>query len=170
MAIKFVVRKRTILNKGKKEEVYTPYPFGNGRVSTEAVITQIEKRTSLTYPDIFGVLMALGEIVGEHAKEGRTVEIEKFGYFRPKYKMTVSKKEEDVSERSVEIKGIAFRPTVKLHERTHGASFSVDNPKRRKVYGTCPAPKEGDPKKPIDPNAGGSDPKKPIDPNEGTSF
>lgn len=157
MAIQFKVRKRTILNKGLKEAVYTPVPAGNGRTSTEEIIEQIEKRTSLTASDVYGVLMALGEVVGTHVKAGRTVEIEKFGYFRPRFKMKAEKKEEDVSERSVELKGIAFRPSLKFNERTRGAFFSVDNPMRRKVYGTCQAPsKEGDPKKPLDPNAGGT--------------
>ena len=94
-------------------------PCFNGTVSTKAVVSKIQQRSSLTPGDVVAVLTELSQIVGEELQEGRQVHIDGLGYFSPT--LTVEGRiTPDIPlrdrNRKVRFKGVSFRMDKELKQ------------------------------------------------------
>lgn len=110
---------------GSEEKGLHPRPFLNGKVSTAQLCEWIHARSSLTVGDAKSALSTLVQLCGEELREGREVHIEGLGYFAPTLQATQKVTRQTPNKNmKLRLKGISFRPDVRLKAALAGAKIT----------------------------------------------
>jgi predicted histone-like DNA-binding protein len=105
-----------LTRKGEKQTLHAR-PILNGKADIEELGELINRRCTVTPPDIAAVLSALSDVMGEALADGKQVHLNGIGYFCP----TLTCTEEIVPETKrkstkVKLKSIAFRADKELYK------------------------------------------------------
>ena len=98
-----------------KEKHYHARPTLNGKIGTDSIAAQIQRRCSLTDIDVAAVLDALSHIVAEQLQDGKRVHLDGLGYFQ--VTLTCDETIEANTKRRntmVRMKAVKFRADQKL--------------------------------------------------------
>ncbi|GAB1415437.1 hypothetical protein MASR2M117_08430 [Paludibacter sp.] len=81
------------------------------------MVQEIEKFSSLSEPDIRGVIIALENAIQNKLASSRIVRMEKLGTFYPTLSNEGTEKAEDITSVSIKSVGINYRPGDRLKKR-----------------------------------------------------
>lgn len=122
MAIKFCVREKGqpgVVGGGTKK--FYASIVTDGEASLDDLVKDIEKFSSLSEPDIRGVVIALENVIQNKLAEGRIVRLEKLGSLYPTLSSEGEEKAENVSSSSIKELSINYRPGERLKKAINDA-------------------------------------------------
>jgi predicted histone-like DNA-binding protein len=86
----------------------------DGEVTVADLAKEIEKFSSLSEPDIYGVIIALENVIQTKLSESRIVKLEKLGTFYPTLSSEGKDTEEEIDSRSIKSLGVNYRPGARI--------------------------------------------------------
>jgi predicted histone-like DNA-binding protein len=86
----------------------------DGEVTVADLIKEIEKFSALSEPDIYGVIIALENVIQNKLAESRMVRLEKLGTFYPTLSSEGKDTEEEIDSRSIKSVGVNYRPGTRI--------------------------------------------------------
>ena len=95
----------------------------DGEATIDDLEKDIEKFSSLTEPDIRGVIIALENSIQTKLSEGKIVRLEKLGSLYPAISSTGVEKAEDVTSAIIKEAYINYRPGERLIKTLNGSGF-----------------------------------------------
>jgi predicted histone-like DNA-binding protein len=95
----------------------------DGEATVDELVKDIEKFSSLSEPDIRGVILALENVIQTKLSEGRIVRLEKLGSLYPTLSSEGVEKETDVTSSIIKEVGINYRPGDRLKKAINDAGF-----------------------------------------------
>jgi predicted histone-like DNA-binding protein len=111
MALKYKVIQKTqpgVAGGGKKK--FYAIIVIDGEATVDDLIKDIEKFSSLSEPDIRGVIVALENVIQIKLSESKLVRMDKMGTFYPTMHSEGKDTEEEVDSRSIRDVGVNYRP------------------------------------------------------------
>lgn len=100
-----------------------PRPLLNGKLTMRQLYARVHARSSLTVGDVMNAIECLTQICSEELREGREVHVEGLGYFVPTLEATQKVTRTTPNKHlKVRLKGVSFRPDVKLKTAMSGAT------------------------------------------------
>lgn len=124
MAIKFTVREKGqpgVVGGGTKK--FYAAIVTDGEATIDEIVKDIEKFSSLTEPDIRGVVIALENVIQNKLAEGKIVRLEKLGSLYPTLSSKGEATEAEVTSSSIIEVGINYRPGDRLKKAINDAGF-----------------------------------------------
>jgi predicted histone-like DNA-binding protein len=132
MAIKYkVVLKTEAGVKGGGKRKYYAVVSTDGEVGIDDLVKEIEKFSSLSEPDIRGVLIAMENVIQDKLADSKIVKLEKLGTFYPTISSEGREKEEDVNERCIKKTGINYRSGARILQTMKNAGFKKVTEKKK---------------------------------------
>jgi predicted histone-like DNA-binding protein len=95
----------------------------DGEATVDELVKDIEKFSSLSEPDIRGVIVALENVIQNKLSEGKIVRLEKLGSLYPSISSIGVEKEEQVTSNIIKDAGINYRPGDRLKKAVNDAGF-----------------------------------------------
>lgn len=95
----------------------------DGECTVDELVKDIEKFSSLSEPDIRGVIIALENVIQNKLAASKIVRLEKLGSLYPTLSSEGKEKAEDVSSASIKDVGINYRPGDRLKKALSDAGF-----------------------------------------------
>jgi predicted histone-like DNA-binding protein len=86
----------------------------NGEVTVEDLVKKIEKFSSLSEPDIRGMIAAIENVIQEELANSNMVRLEKLGTFYPTLHSEGKDREEDVDSRAIRSVWVNYRPGPRI--------------------------------------------------------
>ena len=86
----------------------------DGEVTVDDLVKEIEKFSSLSEPDIRGVIIALENVIQNKLADSKRVQLEKLGTFIPTMHSEGRDKEEEVNSHVIRSVGVNYRPGVRI--------------------------------------------------------
>lgn len=114
------------INPSKRDEEkkwYAQIVLGK-EVTIEEIVADIEKFSSLSEPDIRGVIIALENVVQKRLAEGRIVRFEQLGSLYPSLSSTPSDTAEQVSANNIRAIKVNYRPGKRIVDAMQNAKKS----------------------------------------------
>jgi predicted histone-like DNA-binding protein len=133
MAVKYKVQQKTeagVAGGGVRKFYATV--FTDGEVVVDDLVKEIEKFSSLSEPDIRGVIIALENVIQDKLSDSKVVRLEKLGTFYPTLSSEGREKEEDVNERCIKKVGINYRPGARIIQSMENAGCKKVTVKKEK--------------------------------------
>jgi predicted histone-like DNA-binding protein len=124
MALKYKVIQKTqpgVVGGGEKK--YYASIVTDGETTIDDLAKEIEKFSSLSEPDIYGVIVALENVIQNKLAESKIIRLEKLGTFYPTLSSEGHIKPEDISSLSIRSAGINYRPGERLQKAIDDAGF-----------------------------------------------
>jgi predicted histone-like DNA-binding protein len=111
MAIKYKVIQKTQpgVAGGGRKKFYAAIVI-DGEATVDDLVKDIEKFSSLSEPDIRGVIIALENVIQIKLSESKLVRMEKMGTFYPTMHSEGRDTEEEVDSHSIKDVGVNYRP------------------------------------------------------------
>lgn len=95
----------------------------DGEVTIDDLVKEIEKFSSLSEPDIYGVIVALENVIQNKLGESKIVRLEKLGNFYPSISSEGVEKEEDAGEQLIKDVNVNYRPGKRVKKGVNDAGF-----------------------------------------------
>jgi len=124
MAIKFNVRTKGqpgVVGGGVKK--FYAAIVTDGEATIDEIVKDIEKFSSLSEPDIRGVVVALENVIQNKLAEGKIVRLEKLGSLYPSLSSKGEGTEKEVTSNSIKEVRINYRPGDRLKKAINEAGF-----------------------------------------------
>jgi predicted histone-like DNA-binding protein len=86
----------------------------DGEVTVDDLAKEIEKFSSLSEPDIYGVIIAVENVIQTKLSEGKKVKLQKLGTFYPALSSEGKDTEEEVDSRAIRSVGVNYRPGARI--------------------------------------------------------
>ena len=93
-------------------------------VTTNHLVTEIEKFSALSEPDIRGVIIAVENLVIEKLKDGFIIKFDRLGTFYPTIHSLGVENEEDVLNDIIKNMTIRYRPSERLRDLLEIVKFT----------------------------------------------
>jgi predicted histone-like DNA-binding protein len=115
MALKFKSRPKAQpgVPGGGVQKYYASIVFGD-EVTVDDLVKDIEKFSSLSEPDIHGVIIALENMIQTRLSESRIVRLERLGSFYPSMSSEGRDTEEEVDSNCIRSVGVNYRPGSRI--------------------------------------------------------
>jgi predicted histone-like DNA-binding protein len=124
MAIKYKVRQRTQAGvSGGGLRKYYAVMASDGEIGIDELVQEIEKFSSLSEPDIRGVVVALENVIQNKLADSKVVRLEKLGTFYPTLSCEGKEEEKDVTEHCIKRIGVNYRPGARILQTMRNAGF-----------------------------------------------
>jgi predicted histone-like DNA-binding protein len=124
MAIKYkIIQKVQPGITGGGSRKYYASIVNDGEVTIDTLVKEIEKFSSLSEPDIYGVIVALENVVQQKLADSKIVRLEKLGAFYPTLSSEGKDTEKEVTSSSIKKVGINYRPGVRIIKAVNDAGF-----------------------------------------------
>jgi len=124
MTIKFNVREKGqpgVVGGGTKK--FYAAIVTDGETTLDDIVKDIEKFSSLSEPDIRGVIIALENVIQNKLSEGRIVRLEKLGSLYPTLSSEGKDTADEVNSGSIKEVSINYRPGDRLKKAINDAGF-----------------------------------------------
>jgi predicted histone-like DNA-binding protein len=99
----------------------------DGEVTIDELVKDIEKFSSLTEPDIRGVIMALENVIQDKLAQSKIIRLEKLGSLYPAISSTGADKAEDVTAKNIKDVSVNYRPGIRILQALEMAGFKKAN-------------------------------------------
>ena len=99
----------------------------DGEVTIDEIVKEIEKFSSLTEPDIRGVILALENVIQEKLAQSKIVRLEKIGSLYPSISSIGADKAEDITGKSIKDVSVNYRPGLRILQALETAGFKKVN-------------------------------------------
>lgn len=127
MSISFNVKERGqpwVVGGGEKK-FYANIQF-EGETTIDELVKEIEKFSSLSEPDIRGVVIALENVIQDKLANSKIVRLDKLGSFYPSISSTGANKAEDVTSRSIKNVNVNYRAGARIINALETGGFKKD--------------------------------------------
>jgi DNA-binding protein, histone-like, putative len=124
MAIKFNVREKGqpgVVGGGTKK--FYAAIVTDGEATVDELVKDIEKFSSLSEPDIRGVIVALENVIQNKLADGKIVRLEKLGSLYPTLSSEGVEKAEELTSNHIKEVGINYRPGDRLKKVINDAEL-----------------------------------------------
>lgn len=98
-----------------------------GEVTIDEIVKEIEKFSSLSEPDIKGVIVALENVIQEKLAQSKIVRLEKLGSLYPSISSEGADKAEDVNAKHIRNVSVNYRPGTRIVQALENAGFKKVN-------------------------------------------
>lgn len=98
----------------------------DGEVTTDELVKEIEKFSSLTEPDIRGVIIALENAIQDKLVSGKIVRLEKLGSLYPAISSAGVDRPEDVNASVIKEASVNYRPGARIKKALAAAEFNKE--------------------------------------------
>ena len=98
----------------------------DGEATVDEIVRDIEKFSSLSEPDIRGVILALENVIQTKLSDGKIVRLEKLGSFYPSISSKGENSQAEVTSDSVKEVSINYRPGDRLKKVINEAGFKKE--------------------------------------------
>ena len=95
----------------------------DGEVTIDDLVKEIEKFSSLSEPDIRGVIIALENVIQDKLSNSKIVRLEKLGNFYPSFSSEGVEKAENFSSNNIKKVNVNYRPGVRIIKALENAGF-----------------------------------------------
>jgi predicted histone-like DNA-binding protein len=95
----------------------------DGEVKIDELVKEIEKFSALSEPDIYGVIVALENVIQNKLADSKIVRLEKLGTFYPTLSSEGKDTEKEITAHSIKKTGINYRPGARLIKTMQDAGF-----------------------------------------------
>jgi predicted histone-like DNA-binding protein len=130
MALKYSIQQKSQAGvKGGGQRKFYAAIVNDGDVTIDDMVSDIEKISALSEPDIRRIVSALQEVIQTKLSESLVVHLEQLGTFYPAISSEGKEKEEEVNEHCIKKVGINYRPTQQILQ-------ALENVGRQKVIPT----------------------------------
>ena len=124
MAIKYkIIEKGQPGVKGGGTKKFYATVVTDGEATIDELVKDIEKFSSLSEPDIRGVIAALENVIQERLSDGKIIRLEKLGSLYPAISSNGAEKAEDVNSGLIKEVNINYRPGDRLKKTINDAGF-----------------------------------------------
>lgn len=125
MAIKFsvVAKGQPGVVGGGKKKYYAQIEYGP-ELTMDEMVKEIEKFSSLSEPDIRGVLIAFENVMQNGFADGRIIRMERMGTFYPAISSKGEDKEEDVTASSIRDNDVNYRPGDRIKKAMTNGGYT----------------------------------------------
>jgi len=114
---------------GGKKKFYANISY-SGEVTIDDMVTEIEKFSALSEPDIRGVILALENVIQNKLADSKIIRMDRLGTFYPAISSEGSEKEEEVSTKSIKKIGVNYRAGKRILDTMKAKGFKkVSNKK-----------------------------------------
>ena len=122
MNYKVIARGEPGVKGGGKRKFYASIAF-NGEVTIDDMVKDIEKFSSLSEPDIRGVIVALENVIQEKLADSKIVRMEKLGTFYPAIGSEASEKAEGVTAKSIKRVSVNYKAGKRILDTMKNKGF-----------------------------------------------
>ena len=98
---------------GGKKKFYAKM-VTTGEFSVDDMITEIEKFSALSEPDIRGVIAAMENVIQNKLADSKIVRMDKIGSFYPTLSSEGKEKEEEVNQQCIRKVNVLYRPGTRI--------------------------------------------------------
>jgi predicted histone-like DNA-binding protein len=98
----------------------------DGEATVDEIVRDIEKFSSLSEPDIRGVIVALENVIQTKLSDGKIVRLEKLGSYYPSLSSKGENTPEEVTSASIKEVSINYRPGDRLKKVINEAGFKKE--------------------------------------------
>lgn len=112
----------------KNQKVSQARVISGGTVKTDELCMHISSRSTLSSADVKATLDSLGFWFNFFLSKGQSIELNDLGIFSLGLKSRQTKNEQGILQRDIQVKGIHFRPSVKLKDQIKG--FKLEHKER----------------------------------------
>jgi len=95
----------------------------DGELTIDGLVTEIEKFSALSEPDIRGVIVAIENVIQNKLADGKIIRLEKLGAFYPTLSSNGEEKPENVTSRSIKSVGVNYSPGTRILAAMQNAGF-----------------------------------------------
>jgi predicted histone-like DNA-binding protein len=118
MAIRYRITKRTNTISNSKKEQFIMQAVNTGTVNLRKICDEISTESSLSVPDVVGVITALGIKMQHHLEDGRIVDLGDIGKFKIGFNSTAADhKKELTPKRNIKKFHLNYQPSLTLKKR-----------------------------------------------------
>ena len=107
---------------GGEKKFYATIKF-DGEVTIDELVKEIEKFSSLSEPDIRGVIIALENTIQDKLASSKIVRLDKLGSFYPAISSTGAEKAENVNSSSIKSVNVNYRAGKRILDTLGNAGF-----------------------------------------------
>ena len=98
----------------------------DGEATIDEIVRDIEKFSSLSEPDIRGVIVALENVIQNKLSDGKIVRLEKLGSFYPSISSKGENSQAEVTSDTIKEVSINYRPGDRLKKVINEAGFKKE--------------------------------------------
>lgn len=98
----------------------------DGEATVDEIVRDIEKFSSLSEPDIRGVILALENVIQTKLSDGKIVRLEKLGSFYPSISSKGENSQAEVTSDTIKEVSINYRPGDRLKKVINEAGFKKE--------------------------------------------
>ena len=98
---------------GGIKKFYASISF-DGEVTVDDMVTEIEKFSALSEPDIRGVIIALENVIQNKLADSKIVRMDRLGTFYPTLSSEGREHEEEVNEHCIKRVAVNYRPGARI--------------------------------------------------------
>ena len=98
----------------------------DGEATVDEIVRDIEKFSSLSEPDIRGVILALENVIQTKLSDGKIVRLEKLGSFYPSISSKGENSQAEVTSDTIKEVSINYRPGDRLKKVINEAGFKME--------------------------------------------
>src|SRR5574344_12765 len=125
MAMDYVRIQRNIHTGATPGTKYLARIYRKGNISMDSLCTEISEATTMSYPDVLGVLKALEIIISRHVLNGEGVRLDLLGSFVPSIHATAKTALADVTPETIRKAACRFFPSVKFKTQLTKTGFNL---------------------------------------------
>jgi predicted histone-like DNA-binding protein len=107
---------------GGEKKFYAAIKY-DGEVTVDELVKEIEKFSSLSEPDIRGVIIALENTIQDKLANSKIVRLEKLGNFYPSISSEGVEKAENFSSNNIKKVNVNYRPGPRIIKALENAGF-----------------------------------------------
>src|SRR5574344_251702 len=125
MAMDYVRIQRNIHTGATPGTKYLARIYRKGNISMDSLCTEISEATTMSYPDVLGVLKALEISISRHVLNGEGVKLELLGSFLPALRVKAQTALDKVTPDTIQRARCRFYPSAKFATQLQKVGYNL---------------------------------------------
>lgn len=118
MAIRYRITKRTNTIAATKKEQYIMQAVNTGTIDIKRISEEISTESSLSIPDVMGVIIALGIKMQQHLEDGKILDLGDVGKFKIGFQSKAAATASELTpKRNIKKYHINYQPSLEIKHR-----------------------------------------------------
>jgi len=118
MAIRYRITKRTNTIATTKKEQFIMQAVNTGTVDIKKISNEISTESSLSVPDVMGVIIALGIKMQQHLEDGKIVDLGDVGKFKIGFQSKAADQASELTpKRNIKKFHLNYQPSIEMKHR-----------------------------------------------------
>ena len=125
---------RDNINRNRPQKGWYAQVMTKGTIDTRQLCTEIANKCTMTMPDMYAAIMALGEALAEKLQDGYNVYLDGIGTFSISAESNIVESPDQVKPRDVRWKSVNYRAAVELKHVMEETTFTKLKPGEERKY------------------------------------